>query len=371
MAREDIDLYKIGSSPEELQSALQQLRADFDAHIHDGVSSRAFQTMSAETVSARAILVKKTSYNDTAPGIWMGLVGSAMKLKLGSASAYLDWDGIALNITGSISGSTITGGTIQTASGTGQRIVMASSDNTITFYNSSNAVVTQLGGGASIAVALRINLDASTTTGVRVTSANASDVGFLYQSTGNYAQTGFAAQLTGATNSGTGLRIDHDGNGGEGIFIQGTGAAKGVYLEMSGTGQGLYITHSSTGLGLEIIKSGAGIVASFESSNSNLSSSVVYMTSNSTDSGAATLHVNRSTSHTIIKATQSINTSDRLYGLHLNLANAGSGAECAFRFEGSEYDSTPTGVSGFVGVVKVFPDAEGNVCYIPVYSTAT
>ncbi len=164
MPREGIDLYKIGTTPEELQYALMQLRADFDAHTHDGASSRSFETIVAETVSARVLLVRKTSYADTASGIWMGEVDGIMRLKLGSAASYLQWDGTTLSIVGSITATTgtiggftigsttitggtlvlssagsgtITGGTIRTSSGT-TRVEMDGANNALYLYQSGN-----------------------------------------------------------------------------------------------------------------------------------------------------------------------------------------------------------------------------------------
>lgn len=151
MARE-IDLYQIGSTPEQLQSALQALRADYDAHNHDGTSSRAFETLHANTISTQTFLIKKTSYTDNTSGIWMGFVNGVMKLKLGGASQFLDWDGTTLTVTGTISGTTfsgitilgstltgntVTGGTVRTSSGT-TRVEMNGTDNALYFYNDGN-----------------------------------------------------------------------------------------------------------------------------------------------------------------------------------------------------------------------------------------
>lgn len=129
----EINVYKIGKSPEELQAALMNLRSEYDAHIHDGVSSKTFQTTIADTISTRTLLIRKLSYTDNTNGLWMGLVGNLMKLNLGSATNYLKWDGTALTISGSITAATITGSTIQTAL-TGARIVM-DAGNDISLYD--------------------------------------------------------------------------------------------------------------------------------------------------------------------------------------------------------------------------------------------
>lgn len=109
----------IGKSPGALQRALQLLRDDFDAHNHDGANSRAFQTLSAETVSARTMLIRKTSYTDTTNGFWSGLVGNVLKWYLGDGTNYIKWDGSSLVITGTITGGTISGATISGSTITG------------------------------------------------------------------------------------------------------------------------------------------------------------------------------------------------------------------------------------------------------------
>lgn len=129
MARANIDLYNIGTTPEELRAALIQMRAEFDAHQHDGSSSKSFETVQAETVSARTILIRKTSYADAAAGIWMGEnAAGTMLLKLGNASNYLQWDGSSLTIVGALTATsgTIGGWTINSTSLTGGGVTLSS-----------------------------------------------------------------------------------------------------------------------------------------------------------------------------------------------------------------------------------------------------
>lgn len=112
-----IDLYKVGTDPASLRDALILLRQDFDSHDHDGVNSKQFQTVSAETLSAHTILIRKTSYTDTTNGWWSGLVGSVLKWYLGDGVNFIKWDGSSVTITGSITGSTITGGSLNIGNG--------------------------------------------------------------------------------------------------------------------------------------------------------------------------------------------------------------------------------------------------------------
>lgn len=105
---ERINVYKIGKSPEELQKALMDLRSEYDAHIHDGVSSKTFQTTIADTISTRTMLIRKLSYTDNTNGLWMGIASETMLFNLGNATNYLKWDGSSLSVSGSV---TATSGT--------------------------------------------------------------------------------------------------------------------------------------------------------------------------------------------------------------------------------------------------------------------
>lgn len=201
MAREGIDLYQIGNTPEELQSALIELRAEFDSHVHDGASSKNFETISADTLSAHTILIRKTAYGDSAVGIWMGIddKDGLMKLKLGSGSQYLQWDGSTLTIAGAINATSgtiggwtigattltgggvtldsangrITGGTVRTAS-SGSRVEMSSADAGLSIYNGSTLRMFLSGTGQAY-------LNSSGTT-VAILSATSSSFGIVTQS---------------------------------------------------------------------------------------------------------------------------------------------------------------------------------------------
>lgn len=94
----EIDLYNIGDSQEDAQEALRALRADFDAHTHDGVNSKSFDTLRSEMSSSRVFSIKKLSYTDNTAGFWAGLVGATVKLFLGNATNFLKWDGTNLSL---------------------------------------------------------------------------------------------------------------------------------------------------------------------------------------------------------------------------------------------------------------------------------
>jgi len=273
-------------------------------------------------------------------------------------------------------GATITG-TIKTAAGTGQRIVIASADNTLTFYNASNAVVAQMGAGASIGNALRITLDASTTTGVKVTSATANDIGFSFVNAGNYDSTGVNVDLSGATNTGTAINVNHDGSSGEAIFIDTSSAAKGILVQNTGSGENLYLTStasktiyinnsSDSHIAIEIDYAGRQEALYIAGSDTNSAKSVIYATAGQAG-GEATVQFNKSNYGAVLYLTSS-SASDSNYsiGLKTNIASSGTSVEAAFEFAGSEYIAGATSVSGLTGVIKVV--TSDGLCYMPVYS---
>lgn len=155
MGRE-LNLYNITEDPISLRDNLISLRRDYDDHIHDGISSKTFQTLIAETVSSRVLAVRKNSYTDVASGLWAGLVGNTMKLRLGSSTVYMDWDGTTF----SVIGGTITGGTVQTAS-SGARLVLTGSSlkgysaGNVNRFTLSNDTIELLDSGGTVAIALR------------------------------------------------------------------------------------------------------------------------------------------------------------------------------------------------------------------------
>ena len=276
-----------------------------------------------------------------------------------------------------ISATTLTGGIIQTAS-SGQRIVMASSDNTLRFYD---ATAQAIGIGTTAAVAIIIDLNATTTNGVRVIGNAANDIGFQYTSTGNYDSTGLNLQFTGATNSATAININHDGSSGEGAFIDISAGAKGLLIQNSGAGESLYITSSAgkiaylscssdSHIGIEMDYTGRQEALSIIGADADTTKSTVYISSNGNTNTYAALELNRSNFGPVLKITSS-NSSNSNYstGIEMNIASSGSSVECAFEFKGSEYDGTKTGVSGLTGVVRVV--TSDGVGYVPVYDTAT
>jgi hypothetical protein len=279
---------------------------------------------------------------------------------------------------GNITSSTITGGTIQTASGTGERVKIDSSDNTISFYNSSNAVVARLGGGTDIATALRVTLDGTTVVGAKVTGDTANDIGFRYDCSGNIASTGFYVGLSGATNSGTGVNIKHEGNSGNCIYLNSTNGARGMTISNAGNGTSIYIS-SSAGQSMEfnhsanykgILLSNSGTEQSLYIENTSTNGSAkeaLYISSATSNATGYAAKFYKTGSQSVVDIEQSNNSGDNNIGLRMNIANAGAGIEYAFEFAGSEYIASGTGVSGLTGVIKVL--TSDGIGYVPVYNS--
>lgn len=255
-----IDLYQIGDDPSSLKQALLDLRRDFDSHNHDNVSSKGFDTIRAETMSARALSIRKRFWTDDTSGFWAGLDGSTQKFYIGNATSYLKWDGSALSIAGTISGSTITGGTLQTAS-SGQRVVINSSG--IEFFNSS---------GNSIATILATSF----TKFINIISPSAAPFDAIY------------INQKGAGKSGITIVCDDSGAGSEGIFVQNDGDASAVRI-LSGA--------SSAGKALEFNYLGTATQMIYGFNNSGSNVVAAYFVNNNTSNAANTAEFYKVTSN--------------------------------------------------------------------------
>lgn len=241
---------------------------------------------------------------------------------------------------GTIFGSTIIGGTVETSSGTGQRIVIESVNNTLSFYNSSNNVVAQLGGGANISQAIRITNDSSTTDGVAVASSVANGVGYRYTNDSNVANIAFVISQQGTTN-----------NTNPCIQIERAGSGDGIFLDHDGTGRGILIDSASgTSFPLEILN--AGTANSIDIEDSGGATSIVINNSTSTISNFG------------IDMTVTSNTGAPV-GIRFNITRGVGGNSYAFQFAGPEFASSGFAGSVFRKVRVLFPS--GNVGYIYCY----
>lgn len=155
MAREELSIEQVPEDAAGLRAFVQRIRADFDSHNHDGANSRNFQTLKAETLSARALSIRKTSYNDNTAGLLAGIVDGSMKLNVGSESSYLKWDGSAISIAGSITatsgtiGGWIIGATTLSSASSGERVVLDKGNTKISLFNSSGTEVVKMAYGSA------------------------------------------------------------------------------------------------------------------------------------------------------------------------------------------------------------------------------
>lgn len=258
---------------------------------------------------------------------------------------------------------------------TGSRMVISNSDNDLTFYNSSNAIVSQMGGGANILVAFRAILDSSTTIGVRVDSSTASDTGFEYRVTGNYVSKGINLQLTGATNGGYGININHDGNTGYGLYIDTSNGASGLYLNNTGIGSALTIA-SSSGTGIEISHTGdttSGFYMEYggriegmylSGTDVNTAKSVLFVQGNAANQSTPIVLFQRDVPGMVQSIVTTASTAGPYIGIYFDIGGAGGGARNAFSFNGSEYVSAAvTGTQNR----KIRVTIGGTTYYIPAY----
>lgn len=363
MARENIDTEPVPDDLEGVRSYLARMRADFDAHNHDGANSRGFQTMKSETLTSRTIAMRKTAYASSAAGFWVGLVGATVKFDLGDVTNYLRWDGAALTITaaitgGSITGATITGGTIRTAA-SGQRIEITASDNLMHVYDVSSEVIKL---GTASATAVTITLNANNTDGIKIISATDATLGIRMDSSSNVTFNALRIALTntGSGNDGFGIYVENDGGSTSSYCIDvlkattgtairvtnnGTGASlslnqnnsAGTYVleiyqnHASGSADVVHIDNIGTGIGLNILNDTAG---------ANYALSILHASD-----GVASVFLDKNASGAVIDIDQDVNNAAACYGITMNLANAGAGLEYAFDFQGFEIVAAGVGAT--------------------------
>lgn len=258
-----------------------------------------------------------------------GIIGA----NAGVVTFSIDGETGSASFSGDITGATITGSTFQT-SATGQRMVIESVNNTLTFYNATGTAVSQMGGGTYIGIALRIINDVNTTDGVSISSAVAG-VGFRYDNGGNVNSVGLFISKDGASSTGDGIHVDSSGSG-DCIYIDNNGSGRGILVDMA----------STTSFGLYILNTTAGTASSIDLENGNNVSMAINATCQS-----ACIVITNSTS------------GGNPTGIEFNIANS-TGNEYAMKFSGSEVvGSAVTGTQN----KKVRVLVGSSVYYIPLY----
>lgn len=101
MAR-PVNVHDVGYTIDELRRSLLEFWAQFDAHNHDGISSKSFDAIMAKTIQSQVISIRKGQYTDPVVGMWAGIdpTDNLMKLYVGDATNYLKWDGTTLILSG-------------------------------------------------------------------------------------------------------------------------------------------------------------------------------------------------------------------------------------------------------------------------------
>jgi len=259
-------------------------------------------------------------------------------------------------------GATITG-TLQTAT-SGQRMIITSSDNTLRFYDSVGQVV---GMGSTAGSAIRLDLNSTTNNGVTGFSSVVGN-GFYYSNSGNVSSKGFFTELTGATNSGTGVEVNHDGSGGSGVFLDCSAGAVGLRIDQSGAGNSITLSHSNdTSKAIEIFYTGRSNAVYIESTDSANELPALFVKGITASTGLSNFaaEFNRDNNGTVVGITQTLNTSINTCGLVINMANAGSGLEHAIAFEGGTFVSAAvTGTQDR----KIRVLVNGATYFIPCYN---
>ena len=196
-----------------------------------------------------------------------------------------------------------------------------------------------------------------------------------------------AGNVIDISNEGTGYDI---GGSNDNWYCEKDGTGNFKFLSLVKTNTSiitdplLYITsdyESASATCVDISNTGGATVTSpMVTMSGDIRGSLLYInaTETSTSSNVRVASVGDLPNIEIIKTTNSgigmkigmtSNDANQSYGLEFNLANDGAGVEHAFKFSGSEYIASATGVSGLTGVVKV-STSDGTV-YLPVYSSYT
>ncbi|MCK9320140.1 hypothetical protein [Methanoculleus sp.] len=234
-----------------------------------------------------------------------------------------------------ISGSTITGGTIQTAS-SGQRVVISGSNNALTFYNSNNFPTVSLANADGTAV--YILSDSVSSTGITISSASSGN-GIYCSNAANVAYRGIYVEQTNTGDSNTSpcVELQHDGRY-YAQLIETTNQSGGILCQTFGTGKSVVINNSGNETCLEINET---------SGSTNSASSNIRISSNSAGSAIA-----------ISKGAVSGNVT----GIKMSLSG---GLPAAFEFAGSEL---VVGAVGGLQTRKVRVRIGTDLYYIPLYT---
>lgn len=307
-----------------------------------------------------------TSFHvDVNGNVWVGAATYASApAKISNAGALIVTSGTIGGFT--IGATTITGstlvldsaGSIKTAT-SGQRIVIDSADNLIHIYD---ATVEVLKLGTATATAATFTLNANNTDGIKITSATDATLGIRIDSSSNVTLNALRIALTntGTGNDGYGMHVKNYGTAASSYCIdvdkQGVGTAVRVFNTGTGATLSLNQSNSSGAYVLEIYQNhtsnnndvvhidnigvGIGLNVLSDTAGANYAISILHASS-----GVSSIFIDKNSSGPVIEIDQDVNNTAACYGLSMSLANAGSGIEYAFDFQGSEITSAAVGGS--------------------------
>lgn len=245
----------------------------------------------------------KTQFTNVDAGYILGLDKGTAKFYIGDSTNYLNWTGSSLTIAGSITATTITGGTFQTAT-SGQRIRIVSAvgatptqaANSLMLIDSSNNDLLDFGSTSGVIMTISpysdvIGLNIIDNVGVTLTNNLA---------TISISETASSGKALSVTNSGTGATL----------YVSPTASAIGLQVEDSGatasTADLVRVTSSKAPTAVKIIKSNAtGYPLWIDQQSSTSSYQCVYITNaspsiglyvdqnNAATAGAIGLYVNQ------------------------------------------------------------------------------
>lgn len=86
---------------DDLRNLYIQLRQEYDAHNHDGLSSRGFNELTADTIIGRVLSMRKNTFASVKNGFWMGIdpITNTFKINFGDEQNYVSFDGETLRAT--------------------------------------------------------------------------------------------------------------------------------------------------------------------------------------------------------------------------------------------------------------------------------
>lgn len=240
-----------------------------------------------------------------------------------------------------ITGATIIGGIIETASGTGQRIVMAGSDNTLRFYDSTNSQVIGIATTANTAITLALN--STTTSGIVVTSSVA---GYAFSYTNSLSNlsgnAGIQLTLSGTSNTAANISITNNG----------TTGAQGILMTLTGTAVGMYIGNTGATYSLQIVSTTSADAININSTVAGNSVALFNGTISATSGSPSGLNLTMSSSSGTCTA--------------FTLSIAGSGSN-SYLFSHAASGMIVTSAVGGTQNKKIRVNIAGAVYFIPLY----